>query len=186
MRGGSLSAIAPQRVAPGLPSDLLLQRPDIREVEAQLSAANANVESARAALFPSISLTGQGGFVSAALNTLFIPQSAIYSVAASVTQPVFDGLRLLSTLDLQKARRTELLQLYRKAIISGFADVERALIAVRDLAEQERLQPRRSRPRGAPTSCRTLSCAPARSTSPPCSTRSAPCSASRISSCWSA
>ena len=140
VRGGSLSAITPQRVAPGLPSDLLLQRPDIREVEAQLSAANANVESARAALFPSISLTGQGGFVSSALNTLIIPQSAIYSVAASVTQPVFDGLRLLSTLDLQKARRTELLQLYRKAIISGFADVERALIAVRDLAEQERLQ----------------------------------------------
>jgi len=140
VRGGTLSAIAPQRVAPGLPSELLLQRPDIREVEAQLSAANANVESARAALFPSISLTGQGGFVSTALNTLFIPQSAIYSVAASVTQPVFDGFRLLSTLDLQKARRTELLQLYRKAIISGFADVERALIAVRDLAEQERLQ----------------------------------------------
>jgi len=140
VRGGTLSAIAPQRVAPGLPSELLLQRPDIREVEAQLSAANANVESARAALFPSISLTGQGGFVSSALNTLIIPQSAIYSVAASVTQPVFDGFRLLSTLDLQKARRTELLQLYRKAIISGFADVERALIAVRDLAEQERLQ----------------------------------------------
>jgi multidrug efflux system outer membrane protein len=140
VRGGSLSAIAPQRVSPGLPSELLLQRPDIREVEAQLSAANADVESARAALLPSISLTGQGGFVSTALNTLFIPQSAIYSVAASLSQPVFDGFRLLSTLDLQKARRTELLQLYRKAIISGFADVERALIAVRDLAEQERLQ----------------------------------------------
>ena len=59
VRGGSLSAITPQRVAPGLPSDLLLQRPDIRDAEAQLLAANANVESARAALFPSISLTGQ-------------------------------------------------------------------------------------------------------------------------------
>lgn len=140
VRGGSLSSITAQRASPGLPSHLLLQRPDIREAEAQLSAANANVESARAALFPSISLTGQGGFASAALNTLFIPQSAIYSVAASVTQPVFDGFRLLSTLDLQKGRRSELLQLYRKAIISGFADVERALIAVRDLAEQERLQ----------------------------------------------
>ena len=57
-----------------------------------------------------------------------------------MTQPLFDGFRLLATLDLQKARRTELLQLYRKAIIAGFADVERALIAVRDLAEQERLQ----------------------------------------------
>ena len=79
MRGGSLIGIAAQRVSPGLPSDLLLQRPDIREAEAQLAAANANVESARAALFPSISLTGQGGFVSKALNTLFVPASAVYS-----------------------------------------------------------------------------------------------------------
>src|SRR3954447_7568625 len=140
VRGGSLSSITRQRAAAGLPADLLLQRPDIREAEAQLSAANANVESARAALLPSIQLTGQGGFASAALQTLFIPQSAIYSLAAGVTQPVFDGFRLISQLDLQKGRRTELLQLYRKSIISGFADVERALIAVRDLAEQERLQ----------------------------------------------
>lgn len=140
VRGGSLSSIAPQRVATGLPSDLLLQRPDIRQAEAQLSAANANVESARAALFPSIQLTGQGGYVSAALNTLIMPQSAVYSVAAGLAQPVFDGFRLMSQLDLQKGRRTELVQLYRKAIVSAFADVERALIAVRDLAEQERLQ----------------------------------------------
>jgi len=74
VRGGSLSGIATQRPSPGLPSDLILQRPDIREAEAQLAAANANVESARAALFPSIQLTGQGGFVSTALHTLFIPQ----------------------------------------------------------------------------------------------------------------
>jgi NodT family efflux transporter outer membrane factor (OMF) lipoprotein len=140
VRGGSLSAIAPQRVTPGLPSDLILQRPDIREAEAQLLAANANVESARAALFPSIALTGQGGFVSAALNSLIVPQSAIYTLAAGVTQPLFDGFRLMSTLDLQKGRRTELLNLYRKAIVSGFGDVERALIAVQMLAEQERLQ----------------------------------------------
>ena len=73
VRGGSLTGIVAQRVSPGLPSDLLLQRPDIREAEAQLAAANANVESARAALFPSISLTGQGGYVSTALNTLFVP-----------------------------------------------------------------------------------------------------------------
>jgi outer membrane protein, multidrug efflux system len=140
VRGGSMSNIAPQQVSPGLPSDLLLQRPDIREAEAQLAAANANVESARAALFPTISLTGSGGFVSTALNTLFVPSSAVYSIAGSLSQPVFDGFRLLSQLDLQKGRRTELLMDYRKAILSGFADVERALIAVQDLAEQERLQ----------------------------------------------
>jgi multidrug efflux system outer membrane protein len=140
VRGGSLLSIAAQRVTPGLPSDLILQRPDIRDAEAQLLAANANVESARAALLPSIALTGQGGFVSAALNTLIVPQSAVYTLAAGVTQPLFDGFRLMSTLDLQKGRRTELLNLYRKAIISGFGDVERALIAVQLLAEQERLQ----------------------------------------------
>ena len=140
VRGGSLTGIVAQRVSPGLPSDLLLQRPDIREAEVQLAAANANVESARAALFPSISLTGSGGYVSTALNTLFLPASAVYSVAGSLSQPLFDGFRLLSQLDLQKGRRTELLQLYRKAILSGFGDVERALIAVQDLAEQERLQ----------------------------------------------
>jgi len=140
VRGGSLSGVVPQRVAPGLPSDLLLQRPDIRQAEADLSAANANVQSARAALLPNIQLTGQGGFVSAALQTLFVPQSAVYSMAAGLTQPLFDGFRLLSQLDLRKGQRAELLQLYRKAIVSGFADVERALIAIRDLADQERLQ----------------------------------------------
>ena len=140
VRGGSLSSIAVQRVSPGLPSDLLLQRPDIREAETQLAAADANVESARLALFPTISLTGQGGYVSAALNTLFVPASTVYTIAGSLSQPIFDGFRLLSQLDLQKGRRIELLQLYRKAILSGFADVERALIAVQDLAQQERLQ----------------------------------------------
>ncbi len=140
VRGGSLQRIVPQRVSTGLPSELLLQRPDIREAEAQLAAGEANVENARAALFPSIQLTGQGGFVSAALQTLFTPQSVIYSATASLTQPIFDGFKLWSTLEVQKGRRTELLQLYRKSIISGFTDVERALIAIRDLAEQERLQ----------------------------------------------
>lgn len=140
VRGGSLQGLGVPRVTPGLPSDLILQRPDIREAEVQLGAGIANVDNARAQLFPSIQLTGQGGYVSAALNTLFIPQSAIYTLAAGLTQPVFDGFRLLSQLDFAKARRVELLMLYRKAILSGFADVERALIAVRDLAEQERLQ----------------------------------------------
>jgi NodT family efflux transporter outer membrane factor (OMF) lipoprotein len=140
VHGGSLRAIAAQGASPGLPSDLLLQRPDIREAEAQLKAADANVENARAALLPSIALTADGGFASAALHTLFIPQSAIYTLAAGATQPVFDSIRLLATLDLRRGQRTELLQLYRKAILSGFSDVERALIAIRELADQERLQ----------------------------------------------
>ena len=121
-------------MTPGLPSDLIAQRPDIREAEAQLASANANVYSARAAFFPSIQLTGEGGYQSAMLKTLLRPESAFYNVAAGLTQPIFDGLRLQGQLDLQVGRQDELLQLYRKAIVNGFADVERALIAVQQTA----------------------------------------------------
>lgn len=140
VKGGSMSNITIPRVSPGLPSELLLQRPDIREAETQLASAEANVASARAAMLPSISLTGQGGFQSSALVALLRPESALYSVAANLAQPIFDGYLLRSQLELQKGRRAELLENYRKAVLNGFADVERALIALRDLAEQERLQ----------------------------------------------
>src|SRR5206468_6381216 len=139
VRGGSMSRIAIPRISPGLPSELLLQRPDIREAEAKLAATEANVESARAALFPSISLTGQAGFQSAQLTTLLTTPAAVYTIAASVAQPVFDGYRLLGSLDLQKGLRAELLQIYRKTVLTGFADVERGLIAIQELGLQERL-----------------------------------------------
>jgi NodT family efflux transporter outer membrane factor (OMF) lipoprotein len=140
VRGGSLFRLAVPRAAPNLPSELLLQRPDIRAAEADLAAAEANVENARAALFPSITLTGEGGFTSAALKTLFRPENAIYTVAAGLTQPIFDSGRLLAQLDLQKGRRSELLQVYRSTAINAFADVERALVALQSLARQEQLQ----------------------------------------------
>jgi len=140
VRGGSLRGIAIPRVTPGLPSELLAQRPDIREAEAQLAAANANVENARAQMLPSISLTGEGGYQSAILRTLLRPESAFYNAAAGLTQPIFDGLRLQGNLDLQKGKQDELLQNYRKAVISGFADVENALDAIRQTALRERLQ----------------------------------------------
>ncbi len=140
VRGGSMNQIAIPRVTPGLPSIVLTQRPDIRQAEALLASANADVESARAAFFPSISLTGQGGYQSSALKNLFQPEAAFYNIAASLTQPIFDGGRLLGDLDLQRGRQEELLQLYRKAIIQSFADVENALVAVQQSARRERLQ----------------------------------------------
>lgn len=140
LRGGSMNQIAMPRVTPGLPSDVLTQRPDIRQAEALLASANANVESARAAFFPNISLTGQGGYQSAALRTLFRPESVFYNVAGSLTQPIFDGGRLLADYDLQRGRQEELLQLYRKSIIQAFADVENALVAVQQSARRELLQ----------------------------------------------
>ncbi len=140
VRGGSLRTIAIPRVTPGLPSELLAQRPDIRQAEAQLAAANANVENARAQFLPSITLTGEGGYQSAVLRVLLRPKSAIYTAAAGLTQPIFEGGRLLGNLDLQKGRQDELLQNYRKAVISGFADVENALDGIRQTALRERLQ----------------------------------------------
>jgi multidrug efflux system outer membrane protein len=140
IRGGSLSAIGIPRVTPGLPSELLTQRPDICEAEANLAAANANVYIARAQFLPSISLTGDAGYSSAVFRLLTRPESAIYSAVASLTQPIFEGGRLHGNLDLQKGVQNELLQNYRKAVISAFGDVENALYSIRQTKERFRLQ----------------------------------------------
>lgn len=138
--GGSLSRLALPRVTPGLPSELLTQRPDIRRQEAQLASQTANVGNARAQFFPSIQLTGQGGYQSAALAALFTPNAVFYNIAAGATQPIFDGGRILANFDYQQARQQELLQTYRKTVVSAFADVDNALNAVRQTAIRLRLQ----------------------------------------------
>jgi NodT family efflux transporter outer membrane factor (OMF) lipoprotein len=140
IRGGTMSRVAIPRVTPGLPSELLTQRPDIREAEARLASANANVESARAAFFPSIQLTSEFGYQSAILKTLFQPQSVFYTVAGGLTQPIFDGFRLKGQYDLQRGLQEELLQTYRKTVISAFADVDSALVAVQETTTREGLQ----------------------------------------------
>ena len=140
IRGGSLRNIAYPRVTPGLPSELLAQRPDIREAEAQLAAANANVENARAQMLPSITLTGEGGYQSSVLKLLMRPESILFNVAAGLTQPIFDGGKLLGNLDYQTGKQDELLQNYRKAVIAGFVDVENALEGIRQTALREQLQ----------------------------------------------
>jgi len=140
VRGGSLHAIAIPRVTPGLPSELLTQRPDIREAEANLGAANANVYNARAQLLPSITLTGDGGYESAVFKVLMRPESVVFSAAAGLTQPIFEGGRILGNIDLQTARQDELVQNYRKAVISAFSDVETALYNVRETALSVQLQ----------------------------------------------
>ena len=140
VRGGSLYALGIPRVSAGLPSELLLQRPDIRAAEARLVSAEASVVAARAAFFPSITLTGEYGITSAALKNLFTPQAIFYQIAANLAQPVFDGFRLEGQLEAAKGLQLELLGSYRKTIVTAFSDVEQALIAVADSAELERLQ----------------------------------------------
>jgi outer membrane protein, multidrug efflux system len=138
--GGSLNNIAIPRVTPGLPSEILTQRPDIRRQEAQLASATANVGSARAQFFPSIQLTGLGGYQSSALSALFQPHAAFFSLVGSATQPIFDGGRILGNFQFTKARQDELLQTYRKTVVQAFADVDNALIAIRQTTIKLRLQ----------------------------------------------
>jgi multidrug efflux system outer membrane protein len=140
VHGGSTNQIVVPRVTPGLPSELLYQRPDIRLAEAQLSASNFSVEAARAAFFPQIQLTGTTGFQSAALASLFTPGAWFYTLTASLTQPIFDGFLLESQLKQAKGVQLQDLQAYRKAVLSAFADVEKALIALQQFTLQERLQ----------------------------------------------
>ena len=140
LTGGSLRQIAIPRVTPGLPSELLTQRPDIRRQENQLASATANVGSARAQFFPSIQLTGQYGYQSAALAALFTPQSVFYNMAGGLTQPIFDAGRIQANFDFQKARQDELLQTYRKTVVSAFADVDTALVNLKQTTERLRLQ----------------------------------------------
>jgi NodT family efflux transporter outer membrane factor (OMF) lipoprotein len=140
VRAIGMGHIAIPPVTPGLPSDLLTQRPDIRDAEARLASANANVESARAALLPSIQLTGEGGWASATLRTLIRPESAFFNFTGALLQPLLDGWRLQGQVDLERGRQEELLQLYRRAVVSAFGDVERALIAIQQSARREQLQ----------------------------------------------
>jgi NodT family efflux transporter outer membrane factor (OMF) lipoprotein len=140
VHGGTSRSIVVPRVTPGLPSELLYQRPDVREAEAQLAAANFSVEAARAAFFPQIQLTGTYGSQSQALASLLTPGSAFYTLAGSLTQPIFDGFLLESELKQAKGIQLQDLQAYRKSVLSAFTDVEKALIALQKFTLQERLQ----------------------------------------------
>jgi len=140
VKGGLMTQIAVPRVTPGLPSELLNQRPDIRQAEAQLASSNFSVESARAAFFPQIQLTAQTGVQSAALAALFGPGAWFYTLSAGLTQPLFDGFLLESQLKQAKGVQLQNLQAYRKAVLSAFSDVEKALVALSQSTLQERLE----------------------------------------------
>jgi outer membrane protein, multidrug efflux system len=139
---GSLLDLSQPGVQPGLPSELLARRPDVARAEAQLVAANANIALARAAYFPNIELTASRGFASAALSKVLDPANAVFSLAAGLTQPVFDGGALEGQSAYARARYAELLAAYHKTVISAFADVEDALVALQKTGDQLQRQQR--------------------------------------------
>ncbi|HVP85541.1 MAG TPA: efflux transporter outer membrane subunit [Rhizomicrobium sp.] len=132
----TMNDIKPPPVQPGMPSELLLRRPDVAEAEASLSSAHGNVDAARAAFFPSIGLSGSGGFASSALGSIFNGSTLFYSIGASVLQTIFDGGLKASESDLAKAQELELVASYRSSVLNAFTDVETSLGAVSALADQ--------------------------------------------------
>jgi multidrug efflux system outer membrane protein len=130
-------------VPAGLPSALLERRPDIREAEETLVAANAQIGVARAAYFPDIALTASAGYESPALTSLFTGPAGIWNMAASLTQPIFEGGRLKSNVRLARAEREQMVLTYQQTIQDAFRDVSNALVAYRKDQElriqQERL-----------------------------------------------
>jgi len=139
-RPDTLTRLALPPVASGLPSELLTRRPDIAAAEAQLVAQNFAIAQARAAFFPSVSLTGSAGYQAPALNQLVTPGGALASLAAGLTLPIFDGGTLRGQLEQAKGRYDELLADYRRAVVQAFTDVDTALTAWRYTTEQEALQ----------------------------------------------
>jgi outer membrane protein, multidrug efflux system len=138
----------PPSIPAGLPSALLERRPDIRQAEASLAAANARIGVAKAAFFPQISLTGFFGLESVALSDLFTGPSRVWQFGPTLTVPLFNAGRNRGNLRLTEARQQEALIRYEQAIQQAFREVEDALIAHRKAREalaEQRVAVRASR-----------------------------------------
>ncbi|TMG88588.1 MAG: efflux transporter outer membrane subunit, partial [Betaproteobacteria bacterium] len=127
-RGRDIDALLFPAVPEGLPASLLERRPDIRQAEQNLIAANANIGVARAAYFPDISLTALLGLESAQLSDLFKGPSRAWSFGTGVLQPIFNAGRIRGQVEQAEALQRQALYTYEKSIISAFQDVENALI----------------------------------------------------------
>jgi multidrug efflux system outer membrane protein len=134
--------LAPENVPAGLPSELLERRPDVREAEANIVAANAQIGVAKAAFFPSISLTGTGGLESNVLNRFLQQPSQTWNAAFSVSQPVFEGGALHSGLRLSRAQYQEEVLVYQQTLQNALEQVSNALVANqkdREFREQQEM-----------------------------------------------
>ena len=132
----------PPAVPPGLPSDLLVRRPDIRSAEQSLIAAGARIDVARKAYLPRISLSGFFGFESTSLSNLFKSPQSIWAFVPEVTQPIFTGGRLKSNVRFTQAQRDLFLVDYDRTIQNAFREVSDSLIArrkTREVREQREL-----------------------------------------------
>jgi len=130
VQSASLDGLVLPGVGAGLPADLLEHRPDVRQAEASLRAANLDIAAAAAARLPSLQLTGSGGTASDALRHLFSPDTWLTSLAVGLTAPLFQGGQLEAQQEVAEARYKELAATYGGTVLSAFRDVENALSAI--------------------------------------------------------
>jgi NodT family efflux transporter outer membrane factor (OMF) lipoprotein len=128
--------LQPPRLPVGIPSELARRRPDIREAEARLHAATANIGVAVGDFYPSVTLNGSVGFQALELTNLWKGSSIQYAMGPNVTMPIFEGGRLKSTLELRDAQQQEAAIAYHETVLKAWHDVVNALVAYR--TEQER------------------------------------------------
>jgi NodT family efflux transporter outer membrane factor (OMF) lipoprotein len=126
----------------GLPGDLLLRRPDLRQAEQMLVAANADIGAARAAFFPQISLAASFGYASTSLDGLFDPARRVWRFAPQIAQPLFQGGRLRAELRLAEVRKSEAVAQYERAIQTAFREVADALAGIATFNRQIEAQGR--------------------------------------------
>ena len=126
----------PPTVPVGLPSELARRRPDIRQAEAQLHAATADIGVAEADFYPRITLTGSVSLQSSQIKTLFNAASGAYAFGPSLTIPIFDGARIRRTVELRQAQQQEAAIQYQRVVLQAFTEVDNALVAY--AAEQRR------------------------------------------------
>jgi NodT family efflux transporter outer membrane factor (OMF) lipoprotein len=138
--GLSLKNLRFPRIEPGLPSEVLLRRPDVAEAEAKLASQEFSVLEARAAFFPQITLTGQYGVQSIVFKNLGRPEAVAWQILANAAQPLFDGYNLQGQYLLQQGKYSELAADYRKQVLTALSDTENALIAIAQTERQLKLQ----------------------------------------------
>jgi NodT family efflux transporter outer membrane factor (OMF) lipoprotein len=139
VKAQGLDIVTLPELTAGLPSELLTRRPDLRSAERDLVSAQADIVIARAALLPSLRLSASTGVNGSSFAALF-DNNPVYSLAAALSQPIFNAGQLEAQEDLARARREELLQSYRNAIITAFSEVDMALSDLENLRTQAELQ----------------------------------------------
>jgi multidrug efflux system outer membrane protein len=137
---GTLVSIPSPAVVPGLPIELLQRRPDVAEAEATLVSAVASTRAARAALFPSLTLTGSMGWENDAINGLLAPQSLVLNAAANAVQTLFDNGALSGQVAENRALAQEDADAYQESVLQAYTDVETALTQLHYAIQQEALE----------------------------------------------